>query len=243
LSWQDRVRREVRRERETLQKLVLVPYRPFRNLSLGLGGFILIFATGLLGFYLGTNYGRDSTGASPEEVARLRETVRMYGDQSQRLRDQAAVASHDRDIVLAATEQLRDENKNLLANIASLEDQVALYKRLTSPREAAQSLSIDKFELSPGSARGHVQYRLMLTRATNNSSSTTVTVDVRLSGAGHTVSMPLPAKSFTFQYFQNISGDWQLPAGMSPEQVDIIVTPAGGKAARVEKRFRWEVQG
>jgi hypothetical protein len=243
LGWQDRIRREVRRERETLQKLVLVPYRPFRNLSLGLGGFILIIAAGLLGFYLGNNYGRDSTGASPEEVARLRETVRLYGDQAQRLRDQAAVATHDRDIVLAATEQLRQQNKDLLANISTLEDQVSLYKRLNSPRGASQSLSIDKFELSHSTVRGHVQYRLMLTKVVNNASDTTVSVDVRLSGGGHTVSMPLPASSYTFQYFQNISGDWQLPSGFDPEQVDIVVTPKGGKAARVEKRFKWELKG
>lgn len=243
MAWQDWVRREVRRERETLQKLVLVPYRPFRNLSLGLGGSILVVVVGLLGFYIGNNIGRDATGASPEEVARLRQTVRMYADQSQHLRDQAAIASHDREIVLAATDQLREENKNLLANIASLEDQVALYKRLTSPREAAESLSIDKFELSRGSGRGQVDYRLMLTKVANNASDTTVGVDVRVSGGGRTVSLPLPDKSYTFQYFQNINGSWQLPPGLVPDQVDIVVTPRGGKTGRVEKRFRWEVQG
>ena len=46
-----------RRERETLQKLVLVPYRPFRNLSLGIGGFSLVIAVGFGGFYAGSRYG------------------------------------------------------------------------------------------------------------------------------------------------------------------------------------------
>jgi len=126
-----------RRERETLQKLVLVPYRPFRNLSLGIGGVILIIAAALGGLYAGSRYSSSVVGATPDEVQRLRQTVRMYAEQSQAMRDEAAVAHHDREIVLAATEQLRQENKNLLEQIASLEDQVTTYKKLLSPRGAA----------------------------------------------------------------------------------------------------------
>ena len=111
-----------RRERETLQKLVLVPYRPFRNLSLGIGGVLLIIAAGLGGIYAGSRYSTSVTGATPDEVQRLRQTVRMYAEQSQAMRDEAAVAHHDREIVLAATEQLRRENKNLLETIAGLDE-------------------------------------------------------------------------------------------------------------------------
>lgn len=232
-----------RRERETLQKLVLVPYRPFRNLSLGVGGVVLIIAAGLLGFYLGKTYGIDVTGASPDEVQRLRQTVRMYADESQKMRDAASVAQHDREIVLAATEQLRQENKNLLASMASMEEQVALYKRLASPKGAAQALSIDKFEVNATSVRGKVGYRLMLTQATNNATDTTVSVEVRLNGGGKSLKMPVQdGGSYKFQYFQNVSGEWQLPAGFNPDSVDIVVVAKGAKAARVEKRFKWEIK-
>jgi hypothetical protein len=234
-----------RRERETLQKLVLVPYRPFRNLSLGLGGFILIIAAGLLGFWFGRNYGISATGATPDEVQRLRETVTMYETDSRKMRDQAAIASHDREIVLAATEQLRQENKNLLATTAALEEQVALYKRLATPHAAVESLSIDKFEVSTTPVRGVLQYRLMLTRVSNNAANTTAGVEVKLIGGGRSITMPVgDGKPLSFQYFQNITGEWKMPAGFSPEQVDIVVTGKGGKVPlRSEKKFKWEVQG
>ena len=137
-----------RRERETLQRLVLVPYRPFRNLSLGIGGVILIIAAGIGGFYAGIRFSSSDAAATPEEVDRLRETVRMYAERSQTMRDQAAVAHHDREIVLGATEELRRENKKLLENITLLEDQVATYKKLLSPGAAASAgLSVDRLDI------------------------------------------------------------------------------------------------
>lgn len=234
-----------RREREKLQKLVLVPYRPFRNLSLGVGGVILIVVAGLVGFYLGKNYGIDVTGASPDEVQRLRQTVRMYADESQQLRDSASIATHDREIVLGATEQLRQENKNLLASMSALEEQVALYKRLLNPRAAAsQGLSIEKFEVNATPVKGKFQYRLLLTQVSNNSTDTDVTVDVRLVGGGKSVKMPTgEGDNYKFQYFQNITGEWQLPAGFNPDSVDITVAGKGSKAARVQKRYKWEIKG
>lgn len=230
-----------RRERETLQKLVLVPYRPFRNLSLGIGGVILIIAAGLGGFYAGSRYGIKTTGATPEEVQRLRQTVRMYADRSQAMRDEAAVALHDREIVLEATEQLRQENKNLLASMAALEEQVALYKRLLSPKGVSQGLTVERFDLQSSGRPGHVQYRLLLTQVSSRSADISGTIEARLVAGGRAVTLPVADGRFTFQFFQSLSGEWQVPTGMRPERVDIILVP--GKGQRVQKSFKWDVQG
>lgn len=230
-----------RRERETLQRLVLVPYRPFRNLSLGIGGVILIIAAGVGGFYAGSRYGSSSVGATPEEVERLRQTVRLYAERSKAMRDQAAVAEHDRQIVLDATEQLRLENKKLLENITTLEDQVATYKKLLSPRTAASAgLSAERLDLHAGSAPGRVSYRLLLTYATRNAGLVSGRIEARLVGGGRSVVLPVGDNGFSFEYFQNLRGEWVLPAGFRPERVDIVLTP--GRGAPVQKSFRWDVQ-
>jgi len=230
-----------RRERETLQKLVLVPYRPFRNLSLGIGGVILIIAAGVGGFYLGSRYGIKTTGATPEEVQRLRQTVRMYADRSQAMRDEASVALHDREIVLGATEKLRQENKNLLATMASLEEQVAFYKRMLSPKGVSQGLSVERIDIQPGSIAGKVQYRLLLTQVSSNAAEISGRVEARLVAGARTVTLPVGDSRFSFQYFQSLSGEWQVPAGMRPERVDIVLVPSKGQ--RIQKSFKWEVQG
>lgn len=229
-----------RRERERLQKLVLVPYRPFRNLSLGIGGVILIIAAALGGLYAGSRYNSSVVGATPEEVQRLRQTVRMYAEQSQSIRDEAAVAHHDREIVLAATEKLRQENMSLLENIATLEDQVALYKKLLSPRTAVAGLSADRLDLRLANNAGRVTYRLLLTQASSNAVEIAGAVEARIIGGGQSVVLPVGDNRFAFQYFQSLTGEWQLPAGFRPERVDIVLKP--GKGASVQKSFRWEVQ-
>lgn len=230
-----------RRERETLQRLVLVPYRPFRNLSLGIGGVILIVAAAIGGVYAGIRYSSSAVGATPAEVARLRETVQMYAERSQTMRDQAAVAHHDRAIVLGATEELRLENKKLLENIRVLEDQVATYKKLLSPSAAASAgLSADRLDLHASSVPGRVSYRLLLTQASRNASEISGALEARLVGGGQSVVLPVGDNRFTLQYFRSLTGEWQLPAGFRPERVDIVLTP--GKGAPVQKSFRWEVR-
>jgi alkanesulfonate monooxygenase SsuD/methylene tetrahydromethanopterin reductase-like flavin-dependent oxidoreductase (luciferase family) len=230
-----------RRERETLQKLVLVPYRPFRNLSLGIGGVILIVAAAVGGFYAGSRYGIKTTGATPEEVQRLRQTVRMYADRSQAMRDEAAVALHDREIVLDATEQLRQDNKNLLASMAALEEQVALYKRLLSPKGVSQGLTVERFDLQSSGKPGHVQYRLLLTQVSSKTTEIGGRIEARLVAGGKSIAMPVGDGQFVFQYFQSLAGEWQLPASLKPERVDIVLIPR--KGPRIQKSFKWEVQG
>lgn len=230
-----------RRERETLQRLVLVPYRPFRNLSLGIGGVILIIAAGIGGFYAGMRFSGSDASATPEEVARLRETVRMYAERSQTMRDKAAVAHHDREIVLGATEELRRENKKLLESITLLEDQVATYKKLLSPSAAASAgLSADRLDIHAATTAGHVSYRLLLTQASRNASVISGSVEARLVGGGQSVVLPVGDNRFALQYFQSLTGEWQVPTGFRPERVDIILRP--GRGAPVQKSFRWEVR-
>lgn len=230
-----------RRERETLQRLVLVPYRPFRNLSLGIGGIILIIAAGMGGFYAGSRYGSSTVGATPEEVERLRQTVRLYAERSRAMRDQAAIAQHDREIVLEATEQLRLENKKLLESMAVLEDQVATYKKLLSPRTAASAgLSADRLDLRATTGAGRVRYRLLITQASRSAGEVSGRIEVRVVGGGQSVALPVGDNRFSLQYFQSLSGEWQLPPGFRPERVDVVLTPARG--APVQKSFRWDVQ-
>lgn len=231
-----------RREREQLQKLILVPYRPFRNLSLGLGGVLLIVAAGVGGFYMGDRYGSRAVGASAEEVAHLRAAVHGHEEQLKKMREAAAVANHEREIVLGATEQLRQENKSFLENISSLQDQVAIYKKLLSPNSASvQGLVIDRLELR-NTSRNHVAYRLLLIQNGNrNAADISGSVSVSLAGGGRSIELPVGDKKFSFQYFQSLSGEWQLPEGFRPERVDVVLKP-NGKTTSVKRSFRWEIQ-
>jgi hypothetical protein len=166
----------------------------------------------------------------------------MYAEQSQTMRDEASVAHRDREIVLAATEQLQQENKNLLDNIASLQDQITMYKKLLSPHGATTGLDADRLDLRSGSAPGRINYRLVLTQISNGAADISGVIEARLIGGGQRVILPVGDNRFAFQYFQNLTGEWQLPSGFHPERVDIILKSSSKGAAPVQKSFRWEVQ-
>lgn len=227
-----------RKERERLQKLVLVPYRPFRNLSLGIGGVILIALAAVGGFYAGMYYSNSRFGVSPEEVISLRARADNTAKQLQNMREAAAIALHDRNMEQAVTEQLRQENKNMIENLASLQDQIATYQKLLSPKGVAQGLSANKLDLRllPD---GRVHYRLLLIQM-NADNEVLGSLEVKLVGGGKSVPVSIGDNRYTVKHFQNLSGDWQLPADFKPERVDIQLKPTRGAA--IKKSFRWELQ-
>lgn len=226
-----------RKERERLQKLVLVPYRPFRNLSLGIGGVILIIAAAVLSFYSGSYYSQSRFGIAPDEIIRLRERADTNAAELKTMREAAAIALHDRNMEQAVTEQLRQENKSLIENIANLQDQIVTYQKLLSPSSAAQSISANKLDLR-AAADGHVNYRLLLIQM-NAVGETTGEISVKLVGAGKSIPVSVGDNRYAFRHFQNLSGSWQLPEGFQPERVDVQLKPA--KGAMVKKSFRWEL--
>ena len=50
------------------------------------------------------------------------------------------------------------------------------------------------------------------------------------------------ALKFKFRYFQDLMGEWVLPSGFLPEQVEIIAKSNGKKAMRLERMFSWELE-
>ena len=65
-------------------------------------------------------------------------------------------------------------------------------------------------------------------------------VRVRLQGAGgRHQDMTLDQPRIQLRYYQQFSGEWAVPAGFTPERVDIQIK---GGSSTVERRFKWEVK-
>lgn len=230
----------LRRERETLQKLILVPYRPFRNLSLGIGGVILLVLSGFGGFWAGVHYTK-STGVSIEDARYLRSALVKNEKQESSLQEALNVAKHEREMILATTEQLRQDNKKMIETVADLEDQIAVYKRLLSPKvNAGIGIQIDSVQITKTDSATKFQYRLMLTNTNLKVNQVMGDLLVRVIGAGKSYVVPVGDNHFNFQYFQSLNGVWDLPAGFQPERVDILVKPQ--KLAPLQKSFPWVVR-
>lgn len=169
--------------------------------------------------------------------------VHAESDFNRRLKaaeEQAAVKAREYAIIEDASARLQVDNQELLASMAALEDRVAFFKRMAAPQAARGSgVEIDLFELLPAATPGKVRYRLLLTRSNPNGAVTQATIRVRLSGAGKQQDLTLNAPRFQLRYYQQFSGEWNVPASFKPERVDIQVLSNG---VSVERRFKWEIK-
>lgn len=198
-----------------------------------------------LAFFAGTRFGGARYGATPDEILELRQTVRLYTQQFRQMRDQVSIAQHDQAMVQAANEQLRQQNKELLDSISSMEQQVALYKRILNPQQNARGLNIEQFVLHATPQSSHFVYRILLTQTQADGGDVSGKMEISIQGLehGHSIIQPMHSgdDSFHMQYFQSLIGEWVLPVGFQPQVVTIKIVSQGSRPQHVEKQFKWEL--
>lgn len=223
------------RRRDRLQRLMLVPVSPLRQLSTRAAWAAAILLCAGLAFLAG----RWSVSQTANDVAQQMDQITLSSqNQLRSLEERTDIRLKECSIIQAASERLQEDNQELLASLALLEDRMAFFKRLATPRAASNPLSVEQFELLPAKLPDHVRYRLLVTRG-GAGSTTSASVSVTASAGGRAIKLAMPAPRFQFRYYQQFSGEWALPAGFKPERVDIQVTSAGSSITR---RYKWEIQ-
>lgn len=224
------------RRRDRLQRIMLVPVNPLRQLSTRAAwGAAVLLSVGLA-FMAGRWSSAQTTGTMSQQLDQM---TRSSEDQLRTLEERTDIRLKECGIIQAASERLQEDNQELLASLALLEDRMAFFKRLATPQAVSNPLSIEQFELLPAKQRDHVRYRLLVTRGGAVGNTTSATVSVTASAGTRVVKLPMPAPRFQFRYYQQFSGEWALPAGFQPERVDIQVRSATGSITR---RYKWEIQ-
>ncbi len=198
-----------------------------------------------LGFFAGMHYGQVRFGATPEEVIALRQTVRLYAQQYSQVLHQWMTVQHDRDMVLAATVRLQQQNKDLLDSMGGLEQQIALYKRILNPAQPLSGLSIEQFVLHATPKPTHYAYRLLVTWVQSEGRTVSGKISVAVEGmeGGHKTrkNLHIGDDSFRMQYFQSLIGEWELPQDFQPQLITVRLESDSPHAQKIEKQFKWEV--
>lgn len=224
------------RRRDRL-RLAIVPDKPNRPWYIVVGMILVAAVFGSLGYGYGQFQAEDETAQMQASLgAVVRDAERKITASEERV----AVREREVAIIEEAAKRLRDDNQELLATMSTLEDRVIFYKRMVSPRAAKEPIAIEFFELLPGLEAGQVRYRLLVTRNTQSGSVTQGRVTAKLVSGSRTVELPISAPRFQFRYYQQFTGEWTVPKGLTPERVDIRVS--AGNASN-ERRYKWEVKG
>jgi hypothetical protein len=231
--------------------LVVRAHHPWKTRIL----FVLAAVVLYLGSWALFEYGRYSAGFDGIEARDERNVLLAQiddlEDQIAELRKDKAGLERAQQIERKAYDDLDTTLKVLQSEILELKEEVAFYRGIISPRDAAQGLYLQSFKIEAnGSPRGF-RYKVVLTQVFQNERLARGMVHLSIEGLMNQQPKVLSLAELTekhvkeleyrFKYFQNMEGDLQLPVGFKPKRVILSVLPAGHSAneGTIEKTYDW----
>jgi TolA-binding protein len=190
-------------------------------------------------FYWGYDYSLQSVGATAVEVKQLKQQVNTQKQRIAQLELQVAEAQQSVDIAQQITQKLQQDNKNQLASVADMQEQIMVYQRLLGAKGVNASLNIDSVKVYKN-PQGQYQYRALLIQNQNNQQQVTVKVSLRIIGAAKNQSVVVPPQEVSLQYFRSVTGEIVLPPSFVADSIEITAQTLGKKAIKVQKKFKWD---
>lgn len=199
-------------------------------------------------------YGRFSAGYDSIEVGQEHRVLLSHVDdlegQIENLREEKAVLERAAQIERKAYDELDTTLKVLQAEILELKEELAFYRGIVSPRDAAQGLHLQRFKIEAnGKPRGY-RYKVILTQVLKNDRTARGSIRISIAGQSGNETKVLSLREVTeksvkeleyrFKYFQNLEGDIQLPVGFKPQRITVSLLPKGARGEElIEKTFDW----
>lgn len=223
--------------------VVVDPVRRRRRRRLAAAGVLVLlaasFAAGLL-----------LQGNMPgNELRQLKQNLAGSRAEVERLSQQVANARLGVEVDRRVVEELRQGVKAQQQTIAELREQVAIYKEMLTPG-ARGGLGIRSWTALPLAER-RFQYRVVVQALAESHARFDGELNVDIIGRdeqGAERVLPLPggdgkrAIGLGFTYYQIVEGEFELPAGFSPQRVRVVARASRPKAVRVEQEFAWAVR-
>jgi hypothetical protein len=178
-------------------------------------------------------------GATAVEVKQLKQQVNTQKQRIAQLELQVAEAQQSVDIAQQITQKLQQDNKNQLASVADMQEQIMVYQRLLGAKGVNASLNIDSVKVYKN-PQGQYQYRALLIQNQNNQQQVTVKVSLRIIGAAKNQSVVVPPQEVSLQYFRSVTGEIVLPPSFVADSIEITAQTLGKKAIKVQKKFKWD---
>jgi hypothetical protein len=218
--------------------------------------FLLLAATAsgaaLFGWYLGNMVLLQQQQLLNTQVAALQQQLQQKEQalaaqikQSDYLSAELAV---ERNTIALQQQDLKSEQQKLF----DTRKELAFYQKIISPDLQANSLIIESFSLTKGSAVGSYKFNLVLIEQDKQKNFAKGQISLTLQGKkqGKNTLIDLlklagfakADRRFSFKHFQIFEGEFVLPAAFEAEQVEVTISvPAsrGLKAAKVSKTLLW----
>ncbi|MBI1423196.1 MAG: hypothetical protein GC149_07010 [Gammaproteobacteria bacterium] len=230
--------------------LVVKAYHPWRSRLVN----ILLLVVALLAAWALFEYGRYSAGFDSFKAREQHDVLLKRAEVLQRqidsLREEKAVLERDAQIKHQAYGELDTTLKVLQGEILELKEELAFYRGIVSPRDAAQGLHLQRFKVEPNGKPRGFRYKVILTQVLKEDRTARGYLllafegmqgaDAKVLSLQDVSEKHIKEEDFSFRYFQNIEGDIQLPQGFKPQRVTIkVVSRNRSSQDPLEKTFDW----
>jgi hypothetical protein len=180
-----------------------------------------------------------------DRIARqLREALSRNGQLQQDVADLQRGRDIDRQASLDVQKSVGGEQQEL----ASLREQLAFYRGVVSPQALQSGLHVNELRVSAGSQPGSFHFDLVLVQAARQEHRAKGRAELRFIGRDATAQRSLgfadlaqggAGLSYSFRHFQELGGEFRLPAGFRPTRAVVTLMPDGGDSPHVEEEFDW----
>ncbi len=232
--------------------LVVKSHHPWKTRLVAL----LIVLALIMGSWSIFEYGRFSAGYDSHEANQLKAQWAANNTKQQDLIDQLraekAILERDSQIKREAYGELDGTLRQLQAEILELKEELAFYRGIVSPRDAARGLRVQSVKLeSNGHPKGY-RYKIILTQVLKNDKVAYGRVNLAVEGMLRGISTRLSISDLTgksvkeinyrFTYFQSLEGDITLPEGFQPLRLRLQVLPWGRHEDEILRSINWPIK-
>lgn len=232
--------------------LVVKPHHPWKNRLLAL----LISVALILGGWSLFEYGRFSAGFDSSEAVQLQSTWEgkkaELEDNISQLRGEKAILERASQIEREAYGELDETLRQLQAEILELKEELAFYRGIVSPREAARGLRLQSVKLEANGQPHGYRYKIILTQVLKNDRVAYGRVNFSVEGMFNGVATKLDFSrlseksvkelNYRFKYFQSLEGNIRLPQRFQPLRVRVQVLPWGKQKDEIVKSINWPIK-
>lgn len=242
------------------RRIIITEYRPWVRWAIVCAATVLV-ATGAWALY---SYTRATTVSDFQKAQLERDTLlqerrelsrelRTAKQQVQDLQDQVVYLQRSQEIDNQACDTVKTSLKSLQSEVSDLQEQVAFYRGIVSPAESRTGVRVYDLKIARASTPNRYHLELVLIQSVRHDRRVAGRVEVTLRGTQAGASRELALRDmapevarnlvFSFKYFQEFSGEFNLPADFKPMRVAVAVAPDGGQP-RLEDVFDWpKIQG
>lgn len=212
----------------------------------------IIIAAALLGILLAFIAGRYSVGDLLDLSAEndvLQQRVEALTESNKQLLKQQDFVVSGKKVDLLAKQDARRVLTSLHDELSEVKEKLKFYQRIISPESLVKGPYIHGFEIMKDGGGSVLRYQLTLAQVSNKRAAVKGKVSFVIVGRQKNKPVTLEMKSitaeqkeavsFSFRYYQLLSGALVLPKDFIPERVEVILKSSGKSSKPLQKHWLW----